>query len=89
MSIDEYIIYIKENLPKISAPLSAYNRGDFVRFNWCFSNPPEVHEGYIEVIDENGGGICSYISPSFDINCGDVTYKHISIVDIICRLDTK
>ena len=39
-------------------------------------------EGIIKVIDYDGGGICFNITPSFDIDCDGVLYKHISIVDI-------
>ena len=84
IGIDALIDYWNEQ--EVPYDLSPYKTGDWVLF-WVRKNEGhELHEGTIEIIDKNGGGINMSICPSFDILCKDTMFKHISIYDIEKRM---
>ena len=82
MTIETYKNHIIEKYNSQKFDINKFTKGGRVKFWWLWNNEPELLEGIIKVIDYDGGGICFNITPSFDIDCDGVLYKHISIVDI-------
>lgn len=61
---------------------TGFRWGETVKFWDKHVDPPVMMEGRIEVVDIDGGGVCSGVCTSFDIGTDDMLYKHIPITDV-------